>query len=59
MKSLLIKEFYNIKDAVTTNILIMLALSVFSVIKIGTPAIMPITVIGMSTLIVSSTALRK
>lgn len=59
MKSLLIKEFYNIKDAVTTNILIMLALSVFSVIKIGTPAIMPITVIGMSTLIVSSLRAEK
>lgn len=59
MKSLLIKEFYNIKDTMKTNILIMLVLSVFSVIKNGSAAIMPITVIGMSTLIVPSMRAEK
>lgn len=59
MKSLLIKEFYNIKDTMKTNILIMLVLSIFSVLKNGSAAIMPITVIGMSTLIVPSMRAEK
>lgn len=59
MKSLLIKEFYNIKYTMKTNILIMLVLSIFSVLKNGSAAIMPITVIGMSTLIVPSMRAEK
>lgn len=59
MKSLLIKEFYNIKDAMKTNILIMLALSIASVIKNGSAAIMPIMIIGMSTLISQSMRAEK
>ena len=59
MKSLLIKEFYNIKDAMKTNILIMLVLSVASVLKNGSAAIMPIMIIGMSTLISQSMRAEK
>ena len=59
MKSLLIKEFYNIKEAMVTNILIMLALSVLSVVKNGSIAIMPIMIIGMSTLISQSMRAEK